>query len=198
MLRPLLATLLTCFWASRMIAHLWCRYTGKDPRFISWREWEGFKALAMHAAYIFGPQLLLMLTMSIPVILINLRSGPGLNVLDFIGLGLWIVGFLYEAVSDYQLFAFMKNRANHGKIMRYGLWRYSRHPNYFGEILVWLGMLAMALSVPGGWMAAIAPITISIVLIKDAPWIENTLAANPEFADYKKRTSFLIPWFVKK
>lgn len=198
-IRPLLATTLICFWASRMIAHLYCRYTGKDPRFTTWRQMEGTKALAMHVAYIFGSQLLLMVIMSVPIILINLHSGPGLNLLDYVGLAIWSVGFIFESVSDYQLFAFTHDPSNQGKIMRSGLWRYSRHPNYFGEVLIWVGMMVLALSVPYGWVAIIAPATITILLVgvTGAPWTEKALENNPEFVDYKKHTSFFIPWFVK-
>lgn len=198
--RPLLATILICLWASRMLAHLYGRYTGKDPRFITWRQLEGVNALAMHVVYIFGLQLVLMIIMATPIFLINTRSGSGLNLLDYVGLLLWIAGMFFESIGDYQLFEFMKDPAHAGRLMRFGLWRYSRHPNYFGEVLLWWGIFLIALSVPDGWMAVIAPCTITVLLlfVTGIPWAERVLAQNPEFPDYKKRTSIFIPWLPKK
>jgi len=138
--------------------------------------------------------------MSFPAALVNITNVPGLMVIDFCGLVIWIIGFLCEAISDQQLFAFMSNSSNKGKVMRTGLWSYSRHPNYFGEILMWWGIYIIALSVPGGWTAIIAPATITflLVFITGIPWVEKAMGNNPEYQEYKKRTNMLIPWFPKK
>src|SRR5579862_4823329 len=163
--REVLVTSLITLWAVRMIVHLYCRYTGKDPRFTTWKTEGGSKALAVHIFYIFGPQLLLLLIMSVPSIIVNSGVQPNLELLDFIGLGLWLVGFCCEALGDYQLYMFTKNPSNSNKIMRYGLWRYTRHPNYFGEVVMWWGMFLIAYSAPGGIFALISPVTITILLL---------------------------------
>lgn len=198
--RALLVTLLVGMWALRMVVHLYHRYTGKDPRFITWRQQAGEHGLAMHVGYIFGAQLFLMLIMSVPSSVIILHNTPGINLLDCLAVLMWIAGFVCESISDYQLFAFMKDEANHGKLMRYGLWRYSRHPNYFGEVVQWWALFLLALSVPDGWVAIIAPVTITLLLlfVSGIPLNEKVMAQHPEFDEYKKHTNIFIPWFVKQ
>jgi steroid 5-alpha reductase family enzyme len=86
------------------------------------------------------------------------------------------------------------------KIINRGLWRYSRHPNYFGEVTMWWGLYILALSVPRGWISIIGPLTITsiILFVSGIPMTENLMENNPAFADYKKRSSIFIPWFPKK
>jgi len=196
--RQIIVTLMITMWASRLIIHVYKRYTGNDPRFLSWK-WQGFKALVINTIWIFG-QTIMIAIMGYPAVIINMSTVSGLTVLDGIGVCVWIFGFIFEMISDHQLFMFMSNPTNKGRVMRYGLWRYSRHPNYFGEILMWWGIFIIALSVPYGWAAIIAPVTISILLIfiTGIPWIEKTMEANSEYQEYKEKTSMLIPWFAKQ
>jgi steroid 5-alpha reductase family enzyme len=142
----------------------------------------------------------MLLIMSIPSFLINKSHLSGLALLDFIGIIVWLVGFFFEAVSDYQLFEFTKNPANKGKLMKYGLWHYSRHPNYFGEVVMWWGIFLIALNVPYGYLALISAGTITFLLlfVTGIPWVEQALAKNPEYPEYKRTTSIFIPWFPKK
>lgn len=193
-------TLLITIWAIRLLIHTYMRYTGKDPRFVSW-TWQGFKALMINIGWVFG-QIIMIALMSYPAYLIN--STPyAHNVvtwLDLIGLCIWLYGFYYEAVSDYQLLVFMRNPENKGHVIRSGLWRYSRHPNYFGEIMIWWGIFCIAVSVPYGITAIIAPLTITcfLLFITGIPWIEKAMEHNPEYQEYKKTTPMLFPWFIKK
>ena len=198
--RPLLITALTLIWGTRLALYVYLRYKGNDPRFQTWKHEGGTEALIINLGYIFGLQAFLLVIMSIPSFIINGMSGPGLNLLDLLGLVIWCFGFYFEAVSDYQLFKFTSDPANKGKVMKYGLWHYSRHPNYFGEITMWCGIFLIALSVPYGWIAIIAPITIMILLVfvTGIPWVEKVFDNNPEYQKYKAKTSMLIPWFVKK
>lgn len=194
----ILTTALIIIWAIRMIVHLYLRYTRKDPRFESWKQ-EGIKALFINIGYIFFLQLLLLLIMSIPTVLVNMSYPARLCSIQYIGLLVWIIGFIFEAISDYQLYAFLKNPANKDKVMRYGLWRYSRHPNYFGEVVLWFGIFLIAIAVPYGYMALIAPITITFLLlfVTGVPMLEKAMANNPEYQEYKERTSIFIPWLVR-
>lgn len=94
----------------------------------------------------------------------------------------------------------MRNPVNKGHVMRFGLWRYSRHPNYFGESLMWWGVYCIALSLPYGWTAIITPITITVLLVfvTGIPWIEKTMIGNAEYKEYQRTTSKFIPWFGAK
>jgi len=196
--RQIIVTAIIAVWSTRLSIHLYKRYTGHDPRFLLWK-WQGFKALVINIIWIFG-QAILIAIMSSPVAIVNISNVRGLTLIDTIGFFIWIFGFFFEMVSDHQLFVFMSNPSNKGKVMRYGLWHYSRHPNYFGEIVMWWGIYIIALSVPYGWTSIIAPVTITflIIFITGIPWIEKTMERNSEYQKYKERTSMLIPWFAKK
>lgn len=194
----LLTTLIVC-WALRLIFYVYIRYTGKDPRFSTW-HWQGLKSLIINIAWVFG-QTILIAIMSYPVSFVNIHNiQPGLGILDVLGLIVWLGGFCYESISDYQLFVFLRNPLNKGKVMRYGLWKTSRHPNYFGESVMWWGVLCIASSLPYGWTAIIAPATITflLVFVTGIPWVERAMSNNPEYQEYKRKTSSFIPWFVKK
>ena len=197
--RPILITTLIVLWAIRLIIYLYLRYTGKDPRFAKWKM-EGVNALLFNLAWIFLGQLTLLIIMSIPGYLVNSAViQSNLNLLDYFGLAIWVFGFCFESISDYQLFEFLKNPANKGHVMRYGLWQYSRHPNYFGEVLMWWGVFCIAVNAPNGIYAIIAPLTITILLrfFTGVPMLENAMRDNREYQEYKKHTNTFIPWFVK-
>lgn len=197
--RHIIVTTMIVLWASRLVTYVYLRYRGNDPRFQTWKH-AGLKALILNIAYIFGAQAFLMTIMSIPTILINTSNSALLTYLDFMGIAIWSVGYFFEAVSDYQLFIFTQDPANKGRVMRYGLWRYSRHPNYFGEVLIWWGIFLLALSVPFGLYSIITPVTITIMLlfVTGIPWVEKAMDTNPEYQEYKKKTSVFIPWFPKQ
>lgn len=196
--RHCIITFLTFLWATRLGLYVYLRYKGTDPRYQAWKH-KGLYALLVNVAYIFGLQALLLVIMSVPAAMINLSTIAGLTGLDYAGIGLWIIGYYFEAVSDYQLFKFTSDPANKGKVMRYGLWRYSRHPNYFGEVVMWWAIFMIALSVPYGMYALIAPVTITFLLlfVTGIPWVEHAMDDNAEYQEYKKHTSIFIPWFPR-
>jgi steroid 5-alpha reductase family enzyme len=111
-----------------------------------------------------------------------------------------LCGYYWEAVSDQQLFNFRRNPLNKGKILKTGLWHYSRHPNYFGESVMWIGIAFLALSISFGWTAFIAPLTITFLLrfVTGVPLLENAMKDNPEYQQYKQKTNTFIPWFAKE
>jgi steroid 5-alpha reductase family enzyme len=195
--RQIIITSIISIWSSRLIMHIYKRYTGKDPRFASWK-WKGLTALIINFGWIFGQSIMIAI-MAYPSFLIN--STPALlTSIDSIAIFIWLIGYGFEACADYQLYAFMRNPLNKGKVMRSGLWKYSRHPNYFGELVMWWGIFLLALSVPFGWSTIITPltITITIVFITGIPWVEAAMAHNPEYQEYKKKTSILIPWLPQR
>lgn len=196
--RQWLVTYMIVWWASRLIMHVYKRYTGTDPRFKAWK-WQGFKAFIMNCIWIYG-QVIMIAIMSYPIVLINTSQVPGLTLLDVCGIVLWLFGYRYEAVADQQLLKFMRNPNNKGHVLKTGLWRYSRHPNYFGETCMWWGIFVIALSVPYGWTAIVAPITITFLLrfVTGVPLLEHAMKDNPEYQAYKKTTNAFIPWFTSK
>ena len=121
--------------------------------------------------------------------------GTALGILDLFGVALWVFGFCFESVGDAQLARFIKNPENKGKLLQSGLWAYTRHPNYFGEVTQWWGLWIVALSVPNGWFGIIGPITITFLILKVSgiPMLEKKMTENPEFTEYKRRVSIFFP-----
>ncbi len=123
----------------------------------------------------------------------------GLSWIDGTGIAVWCVGFIFESMGDFQLDQFIKNPTNRGKIIRSGLWRYSRHPNYFGEAPLWWDMGIIALSSPWGWAGLIGPlvITMMILFVSGVPMTERMMEDVTGWEEYKRSTSAFFPWFPK-
>jgi steroid 5-alpha reductase family enzyme len=197
--QQILITIMIALWSIRLITYVYIRYTGKDPRFLTWK-WQGIKALIIDFIWVFG-QIIMIAIMSHPVVLINRYNIPhSFSLLEILGIAIWLCGYCIEAMSDQQLFNFTQNPSNTGHVMHSGLWHYSRHPNYFGESTMWLGIYCMALSTPYGWTAIIAPVTITLLLVyvTGIPLLENAMANNSEYQAYKQKTSKFFPWFAKE
>lgn len=196
-LRGLIASILVSIWGSRLAWHIHRRNRNKkeDYRYLAWRqEWGRFFYIRSYfQVYLLQGALLYLII--VPVLLINSNAGSSFNIIDVLGILVWLLGFFFEAVGDAQLARFLQNPTNRGKIMQSGLWRYSRHPNYFGEVTQWWGLFLLALSLPSGWLGIIGPLTITILILKVSgiPMLEKKMAENPEFAEYKRRTSIFIP-----
>lgn len=197
--QQIIVTGMIVLWAARLIAYVYIRYTGKDPRFKTWK-WQGIKALIINIIWVFG-QIIMISIMSYPIILINTyNTAHPLSLFEYMGIAIWFCGYCIEAISDQQLFNFMRNPANKGHVMNSGLWHYSRHPNYFGESVIWLGIYCMALPIPYGWTAIITPATITFLLVyvTGIPLLENAMTDNPEYQVYKRKTSKFFPWFAQE
>lgn len=195
--RGLLVAILVSIWGIRLAWHIYRRNKGKgeDYRYAAWRtEWGKWFYLRSYAQ-VYLLQGLFLFLIVLPVVLISKNSGPTLAVLDGVGLVVWLVGFCFESVGDAQLSRFIKDPTNKGKLMQSGLWQYSRHPNYFGEVTQWWGIWIVALNVPYGSVGIIGPLTITFLILKVSgiPLLEKKMAANPAFAEYKARVSMFIP-----
>jgi len=201
-LRQLIAAAMISVWGLRLAIriHLRNRGKGEDVRYRKWRESWGEHFIIRSYFQVFFLQGFILLLNIFPVLVINTYDSGNLGFLDLLGVILWVLGFCFESISDWQLDRFMANPMNRGKIMDRGLWRYSRHPNYFGEVTMWWGLYVLALSVPWGWISIIGPLTITatILFISGIPMTEKLMEGNPAFAAYRKRTSVFIPWFPKK
>lgn len=195
--RAVVASVLVTLWAARLAMHIYMRNRGRpeDPRYRKWREDWGRHAVIRAYIQIFLLQGLLMVIISLPVTTIIISGGTAIGIFDILGACIWLAGFIFEAVGDYQLVQYKKDPASKGKIMTRGLWSYTRHPNYFGEVTLWWGMYVIALSVPNGWMTIPGPLTITFLILKVSgiPLLEEKYKDNPEFQDYKRRTSAFFP-----
>ncbi len=195
--RQIVVTLLVLIWGSRLAIRILRRNWGKgeDWRYQDWRKSWGKYFVIRSYLQVFILQGFILLLNVTPVIIINTTSDASITALDVIGIAVWGIGFFFESVGDYQLDQFIRNPENRGKIMDRGLWRYTRHPNYFGEITMWWGIWIIALSVAWGWIGIIGPaiITAMIVFVSGIPLTERDMAKNPGFAAYKEKTSILIP-----
>lgn len=200
--RHVLITLLVLIWGLRLATHIFLRNRGRgeDFRYAKWRKDWGRWFIPRSFFQVFMLQGIFMLLISSPTILVNRSRERGLTMLDALGGLVWLTGFLFEAVGDYQLKRFKQKPESRGKIMAAGLWKYTRHPNYFGEAVLWWGIWLVALSVDSGWAAIISPLTISFLLLKvsGVAMLEKKYAGNEEFAAYARRTSPFFPWFPKK
>ena len=120
--------------------------------------------------------------------------------LDVIGPVVWATGFIIEVVADWQLQQFRNNKENRGKIIKSGLWRYSRHPNYFGEALSWWGISILACSIKYGWITFYSAIFITLLIrfVSGVPLLEEKYKDRPEFQQYCKETNVFVPFCVRK
>lgn len=200
--RHLLLLTMVTIWGVRLSTHLYLRNKGKgeDPRYKAWRQAWGTDVVWRSYLQIYMLQAVCMLIIAIPIKTTLLSNDANLTVLDFLGLAVFCLGFMFESIGDYQLKQFVHNPANRGNIMDQGLWHYTRHPNYFGEATMWWGIWLVSLSVPYGLLAIISPLFITSLLlfVSGVPLTEAQFADNAAYQTYKKRTSAFFPWFAKK
>jgi steroid 5-alpha reductase family enzyme len=199
--RKLLVLALVVLWGLRLAIHIGMRNRGKkeDYRYKQWREDWGDNWLIRSYLQVFLLQGLFMLMITFPIMLTMTYDVRPLGLLDLVGVVVWGIGFVFEAGGDYQLTRFLANPQNKGRIMKYGLWQYTRHPNYFGEVTQWWGVFLIVLSVPNAWMGIIGPLTISFLILKVSgiPMLEKPFEGKPEWEEYKRRTNAFFPWFPK-
>jgi len=199
--RHFLVTALIVIWGTRLAAHIAIRNKGRgeDFRYAKWRRDWGKWFFIRSFFQIYVLQGFLLLIIAYPVMLINHSEKKGIGLLDILGLVVWLTGFFFEAVGDVQLSKFKRKAENKGKIMNRGLWKYTRHPNYFGEAAVWWGIFLIALSVRYGWTAVVSPLLITFLLLRvsGVKMLEKKYVGNKEFEEYAERTSVFFLWFPK-
>ncbi|WP_394616512.1 DUF1295 domain-containing protein [Lentzea sp. JNUCC 0626] len=194
--RQLVVTALTVIWGVRLGVHIHSRNRGKDedPRYQDiLKRAKGNPRLRMYRVYLL--QAVLMWIVSLPVQAAQHLDAP-FGVLDVLGVALWVVGFVFEAVGDWQLSQFRADPANKGAVMDRGLWRYTRHPNYFGDSVVWWGLYLFALHSWLGAATIIGPLVMTWLLAKGSgkPLLEKDIVSRrPGYAEYVRRTSGFFP-----
>ncbi len=192
----ILVTTLVLIWGLRLSYSIFRRNWGKgeDFRYKVWRENWGKWFLLRSYLQVFLLQGLFMFIIISPVVYIN--SGVQQNLfISFLGLSVWIFGFAFESIGDKQLRLFIQKRKNRDDVMDQGLWKYTRHPNYFGEATMWWGIWLISLN----FYFLISPILITLLLrfVSGVPLLEKKMLQNPKFVEYAKKTSAFIPWFPR-
>jgi steroid 5-alpha reductase family enzyme len=197
--RRWVVVVLTTVWGLRLAGYLAWRNLGKgeDPRYRAMRRRHGARFGLVSLYLVFGLQGVLMWVVSLPVQAAQVPDAPsGLVVLDFVGIALWCVGMFFETVGDVQLARFKADPASKGQVMDRGLWRYTRHPNYFGDFCVWWGLYAVALATGDAWWAIAGPLVMSVLLLRvsGVTLLERHMETRrPGYADYVRRTSAFFP-----
>jgi len=212
-LRKLIVTILVLLWAIRLSTYVYIRNHGKpeDYRYAAMRKkWkEAGKSVFLKSftkIYLF--QGLVIFIVVFPVLWINASESPPITISFFdlalitlvLGALIWIIGFYFESIGDYQLYKFLHTPNRTKKVLDEGLWKYTQHPNYFGEVTMWWGIFIIALAVPWGFITIFAPIyiTVQIIKVSGVKLLNKHFEGDDEYADYKRRTSVFLPWFPKK
>lgn len=202
--RRILLALMVTLWGFRLSLHLtWRNWgQGEDPRYGQWRAASGEQFWIVSLVKVFMLQAVFMWCIALSLQIGQISPEPArLTILDTAGMLLWGIGFLFESVGDWQLAKFKADPESRGKVLDRGLWAYTRHPNYFGEVLIWWGLFLMTLSTPWGFWTVISPLIITVVLLKmtGIPITEKNIArTRPGYAEYVRRTNAFFPWFPKK
>jgi len=204
---PLVMTLLVTAWGLRLAWTLFRRNWGRpeDYRYAHMRAtWDPRTFQLRMFVQIYLLQLVLSFLVNLPAILTNLLGQapdrPAFGPLAILGTAAWGIGFALEVIGDAQLRRFRANPANRGTLLTRGLWRYTRHPNYFGEAVQWWGLWLMAVAAGRGLWLVESPvlITLFLVFVSGVPLLERKYAGRPDWEAYKARTSMFIPWFPKR
>ncbi len=202
-LRSVLAATMVAIWAIRLGSFLFIRISqdGHDDRFdeIKVKPLRFFTVWSIQALWV-------LLTAACALAMLTSQTKLPMGVIGTIGALLWLVGFVIEVVADKQKRIFRKDSSNQGRFITSGLWSWSRHPNYFGEIVIWLGMAIMALPVLQGWqmVCLISPVFVYLLLTKVSgiPLLQkkgqDKWGGDPEYQAYLARTSLLVPMPPKR
>jgi steroid 5-alpha reductase family enzyme len=196
---PLLV--MVTLWALRLSIHITVRNWGEpdDRRYqaIRARNQPGFPLKSLYLD--FGLQAVLAMVIAMPIFA-SLESRDSLNAIDMAGVALWTAGFLFEAIGDWQLTRFRRDPSNRGKVMDKGLWRYTRHPNYFGEAVLWWGFYVIAAGC-GGWWTLFSPILMTFMLLRvsGVALLEKDIGERrPGYREYVARTPAFFPWMPSR
>lgn len=198
----ILVLVLTILWGSRLAAHIYSRLKNRseDKRYVEMKQGWGKGVLLKTYLQVFLLQGVFMVLISMSAIVSSVTTQGNLHWLNIVGIIIWATGFYFETIGDLQLKQYISNPENKGKLMTKGLWKYTRHPNYFGEVSQWWGIFLIVTTLPSGLLAIISPLTITYLLLKVSgiPLLEKKYEGRKDFAEYKSKTSAFFPWFPKK
>lgn len=196
-IKKVIVSFLILMWGLRLSIHIFIRNKGReeDFRYANWRRtWKNFVLRSF--LQIFMLQGFFMLVIAWPVLHINHGDSVDFGIIDILGILIFLIGFTFEVVGDYQMTVFKKDPANSGKIITIGLWKYTRHPNYFGEALLWWGIWLMAVPVIDGIYTIISPLVITWLLryISGVPMLEKKYEGHSDWEEYKSKTPVFVPF----
>jgi steroid 5-alpha reductase family enzyme len=199
--KHLLCTLVT-IWGLRLAIHIELRNWGKpeDFRYAKWRADNGKRWWWISFFQVFLLQGFLIWIISAPIIAAQTSGFPAiLTPLDWLGTVVWFIGFVFESIGDVQLMFLKANPVNQGKLLTRGLWKFTRHPNYFGEAILWWGFYIIALAAGKSW-TIFSPILMTFLLIQvsGVAMLEQTIKLKPGYEEYIHKTSAFIPWFPRQ
>lgn len=202
--RRLLISLLVTIWGLRLSLYILWRNWGKpeDFRYQKWRSEAGAKWWWFSFFKVFLLQGVLMWVISAPLLAAQIGSTPArLTILDLLAVLVWAYGFFFEAMGDLQLARFKANPTNKGQVMNRGVWRYTRHPNYFGDATQWWAYYLIAASASSGFWTIFSPIIMTTLLLRvsGVALLEKSLTeTTPAYKEYIETTSAFIPWLPRK
>jgi len=200
--RTFVLTLMVALWALRLFLYITIRNWKKpeDYRYINFRKrWGTSYALLKAYLHVFMLQGLFAYIVALPIMATTASDMQQMKFINYAGVLLWIVGFVFESVGDAQLKAFKADKNNKGKLMTEKLWRYTRHPNYFGEAVMWWGVYLVSFSGDKVLLTLISPVLMTLLLrfVSGVPMLEKKYEGREDFAAYKRQTSIFFPWFPK-
>jgi steroid 5-alpha reductase family enzyme len=196
--RSLIIFVLIALWGLRLFIHVGRRSLStrqEDVRYHNWRLQWGTNQVWRSYLQVFVLQPLILYIILTPVLLSVASPSEPLGVAAQIGIAAWALGFFFETISDEQLRRHKLDPANKGRLMTSGLWSWSRHPNYFGEVLQWWGVWLMVTEIPYGWATLVSPLMMTFMILKvsGVSMLEDLMRDRPGFADYARRTSIFFP-----
>jgi steroid 5-alpha reductase family enzyme len=195
--RELMIVTMVMIWGIRLASYLFFRTIRQteDPRYTTLRkQWDAKQNIMMLRLYYI--QAMFALLLSLPFALMMVNTQPGINSIEFIGAGVWLIGVIGESVADQQLKNFKANTANRGKVCDVGLWKYSRHPNYFFEWIIWVAYCLTALGSPWGFLSIVCPLAMLYFLVRvTGPYTESQVlkSRGRAYVAYQESTSAFIP-----
>jgi steroid 5-alpha reductase family enzyme len=205
----IVVNILVSFWGLRLFYHILKRniFAEEDFRYKKWRDEWGKWVVPRAFLQVFMLQGLFMFVVGLGVFWVNTTSFTANSpnwILFIIGSIVWLVGYVFEVVGDHQLKMHIANKNKTQKLMTTGLWKYTRHPNYFGEAVIWWGLFIIVISVSADsfwqYLAVISPVTITFLLrfVSGVPMLERKMKETPGWDEYAEKTNAFIPWFPKK
>ncbi|MDZ7634895.1 MAG: DUF1295 domain-containing protein [Bacteroidales bacterium] len=202
--RKILVLILVTIWGLRLSIYLASRNIGKgeDFRYQEFRRKYGAERYWWFSYFqTFLLQGALMMIVSLPLLGISVGTHSGnLNLLDYLGILIWLVGFAFEAGGDYQLARFKRDAGNKGKVLDRGFWKYTRHPNYFGDTAVWWAYALFSIAAGSYWqIIGSVVMTLLIIQVSGVTLLEKSLkGSKPQYKEYIRKTNSFFPWFPKK
>jgi steroid 5-alpha reductase family enzyme len=192
-------TTLVVIWGLRLGFYLMMRWRreGADGRYLNLLKKAKGNVHIYTLTHVFMLQGALMWIVSLPIQLGEYGATGPLGLIEWAGVALAVLGIVFESLGDWQLSRFKAQPSNKGRVLDSGLWHYTRHPNYFGDLCFWWGCYFVACGAPYGWMSLPGPVLMSFLLIKwsGAALLERRVQrSRPDYADYMRRTSPFIPW----